>query len=170
MSGKSTFLRSIGMAAVAAQAGAVVCAESLRMSPLRVGASLRAVDSVQEGASRFFAEIKRIKLVVDLVKTRANDAPALYLLDEVLHGTNSDDRLRGARGITQSMLREPAIGLITTHDLAITKLAEESPRATNAHFQDHIEQGKMKFDYKLREGVVSKSNAVELMRMVGLDV
>ena len=168
MSGKSTLLRTIGTNAVLALAGAPVRARSLRLSPLQVGASIRIQDSLQAGASRFYAEITRLKEIVELTN---GPLPVLFLLDEILHGTNSHDRKIGAEGLVKGLLDRGAIGLVTTHDLALTQIAEELvPRVANVHFEDHLEAGKMTFDYLLRPGILEKSNALELMRSVGLDV
>jgi len=168
MSGKSTLLRSVGVAAVLAQAGAPVCAERLRMAPLQVGASIRIQDSLQEGTSRFYAEILRLRQIVDL----AGGTPAvLFLLDEILHGTNSHDRAIGAEAVVRGLLARRAVGLVTTHDLALARVADAlAPRAANVHFVDHVVAGRVEFDYRLRAGVVTRSNALELMRAVGLDV
>jgi DNA mismatch repair ATPase MutS len=168
MSGKSTLLRAVGLNTVLAQAGAPVRALGLRLSPLAVGASLRTLDSLQDGRSRFYAEITRLREVTDLTN---GAIPALFLLDELLSGTNSHDRRIGAEGIVASLVNRGAIGLVTTHDLALAHIADTlAPRARNVHFEDHIEDGHITFDYKLREGVVERSNALELMRAVGLDV
>jgi hypothetical protein len=168
MSGKSTLLRTIGTNTVLALAGAPVRARRLRLSPLQVGASIRNQDSLQAGASRFYAEITRLRQIVELTK---GELPVLFLLDEILHGTNSHDRRIGAEGVVRGLIGRGAIGLITTHDLALARIAEElAPRAANVHFEDHLEGGKMTFDYLLRPGVVQRSNALELMRSVGLEV
>jgi hypothetical protein len=168
MSGKSTLLRTVGINTVLAHAGGPVRARALRLSPLQVGASIRIQDSLQGGASRFYAEITRLRQIVGLTD---GDLPVLFLLDEILHGTNSHDRRIGAEGVVRGLIERDAIGLITTHDLALAKIAEElAPRAANVHFEDHLEDGKMTFDYLLRSGVVQRSNALELMRSVGLDV
>lgn len=168
MSGKSTLLRSVGVAAVLAQAGAPVCASALRMSPLEVGASLHVVDSLQTGTSHFYAEITRVRQVVDLAE---GGGALLFLLDEIFHGTNSHDRGIGAEAIVRALLDRGAIGLVTTHDLALTRVAEAlAPRVTNVHFEDHVEDGRIAFDYRMRKGVVTKSNAIALMRSVGLPV
>lgn len=168
MSGKSTLLRSVGTAVVLALAGAPVRAEALRLSPLGLGATLRIQDSLREGASRFYAEITRLKQVVDL----ADAAPPLcFLLDEVLSGTNSHDRRIGAESILRTLLGRGAIGLVTTHDLALAEIAETlAPRAVNVHFEDRIVDGRLVFDYRMRPGTVRGSNAIALMRAVGLDV
>jgi len=160
MSGKSTLLRAVGVNTLLALAGAPVRARSLRIGSLNAGASIRVTDSLQEGNSQFYAEITRIRHILDLPR------PALFLLDELLHGTNSHDRLIGSEGIIRALLARGAIGLVTTHDLALAGI----PGACNVHFEDRIENGKMIFDYRIREGVVEHSNALDLMRAVGLDV
>ena len=168
MSGKSTLLRTVGINAVLALAGAPVRASSLRLTPLVVGATLRIQDSLQEGRSRFYAEITRIR---ELADAASGPIPLLFLLDELLHGTNSHDRLVGSAGVLRSLLDRGAIGLITTHDLALTAIARDlSPRATNVHFEDRFEGGEIQFDYRMKDGPVTRSNAIALMRAVGLDV
>jgi hypothetical protein len=168
MSGKSTLLRTVGVNAVLAFAGAPVRARRLRLSPLALGASIRVTDSLQTGVSRFYAEIKRLRQLVDLT---GRDAALLFLLDEFLHGTNSHDRRIGAEAIVRGLVERQAIGLVTTHDLALAHIADElAPRAINVHFEDHLEDGRMTFDFTLRPGVVHKSNALELMRSLGLEV
>jgi DNA mismatch repair ATPase MutS len=167
MSGKSTLLRSVGVNAVLAQAGSVVRAQHLRMSPLVIGASIRINDSLQEGSSRFYAEVTRVKTIVELA---SSGKPMLFLLDEIFNGTNSHDRRIGAEAVLKKLVATGAIGLVTTHDLALARLAEALPTARNVHFEDHLQNGVMAFDYRLKPGVVEKSNALELMRAVGLDV
>lgn len=170
MSGKSTLLRSVGVAAAMAQAGAPVRARRLRLSPLAAGASLRIVDSLQTGTSHFYAELVRLRRITELARVEAG-APLLFLLDEVLHGTNSHDRRIGAEAIVRDLLERGAVGLVTTHDLALAKIADElTPRVRNLHFADRLEAGRLEFDYLLRPGVVERSNALDLMREVGLDV
>ncbi|MFO7567063.1 MAG: DNA mismatch repair protein MutS [Enhygromyxa sp.] len=167
MSGKSTFLRTVGCNVVLALAGAPVRARALRVSPLHIGATLRVQDSLREGASRFWAELTRLRTVTEL----AAAGPTLFLLDEIFHGTNSHDRRIGAEALLRSLLERGAIGLLTTHDLALAKAAEAlAPAATNVHFEDELREGELVFDYRMRPGVVQKSNALALMRSVGLDV
>jgi DNA mismatch repair ATPase MutS len=167
MSGKSTLLRSIGLNTVLAWAGGPVAARELRVSALQVGASIRVLDSLQENRSRFFAEITRIRNIAELAGKR----PALFLLDELLGGTNSHDRRIGASGIVRALVKAGAIGLITTHDLALADIERDlGAAAANVHFDDQIVDGRMEFDYRLRPGVVTRSNALELMRAVGLEV
>jgi predicted ATPase len=168
MSGKSTFLRAIGLNTALAWAGGPVCATSLRISRLHLGASIRVTDSVLDNRSRFFAEILRIKQIVDLARTSKS---ALFLLDELLSGTNSHDRQIGAAAIVRKLVDYGGLGAITTHDLALAHIEEElGGRASNAHFDDRIVNGEMIFDYHLRDGIVTHSNALALMRSVGLDV
>lgn len=165
MSGKSTLLRTIGINTVLALAGAPVHAKRMRISQLTLGASIRTVDSLEEGHSRFMAEILRLKQVLELA------APALFLLDELLHGTNSHDRAIGSEGLVRALLDRGDIGLVTTHDLALSRVADElAPIAANVHFEDRLEGGQLIFDYRIRPGVVQRSNALDLMRAVGLDV
>lgn len=168
MSGKSTLLRSVGTAVVMAHAGAPVRAARLRLEPLALGASIATHDSLQEGSSRFYAEITRLRQVLDLT---AGERTVLFLLDELLSGTNSHDRRIGAEALVRSLVDRGAIGLFTTHDLALARIAEGlAPRAANVHFQDELRDGRMHFDYVMRPGVVERSNALALMRAVGLDV
>lgn len=167
MSGKSTLLRTVGVNAVLALAGAPVRARSLRLSVFAVGASMRIHDSLQAGTSRFYAEVLRIRQLVGI----SENGLLLFLLDELLHGTNSHDRRIGAGAVLRSLLERGAIGFATTHDLALADIAGElAPRAANVHFEDQIRDGQITFDYRMRPGIVAKSNALELMRSVGLDV
>jgi DNA mismatch repair ATPase MutS len=194
MSGKSTLLRTVGASTVLALAGAPVPATRLRLSHLRVGASLRTVDSLQAGVSRFFAEIKRLREVVALAES---SRLTLFLLDEILHGTNSQDRFAGAAAITRTLVARQAVGLVTTHDLTLAKIVDSLdaapspsqvasvasvpsvpsvpsvasvPVAINVHFEDVITADQLTFDYKLRPGVVTRGNALALMKLVGLPV
>jgi len=167
MSGKSTLLRIVGINTVLAMMGAPVRARHLRLAPLQVGASIRINDSLQEGHSRFYAEILRIRQLLALAAT---SPPLLALLDELLQGTNSQDRRVGAQGVVSALLRLGAIGLVSTHDLALTDLCAAQGSLTNVHFQDEILHGQMRFDFRLHPGVLTRSNGVELMRLIGLEV
>ena len=168
MSGKSTLLRAVGVNLVLAQAGGPVSAREVSLSPLAMGASFRPQDSLQHGQSRFYAEIARLRRTVDLLEA---GRPVLFLLDELLSGTNSFDRALGARAIVEHLVQRGAIGLLTTHDLALASIADAlAPAMANVHFEDTLEDGELRFDYRLRPGVVERSNAVELMRAVGLPV
>ena len=168
MSGKSTLLRTVGVNAVLALAGAPVRARRLRLTPLAIGASIRVMDSLQAGTSRFYAEVTRLRGIVD----RTNgELPVLFLIDEMLHGTNSHDRRIGAEAVVRGLIERGGIGMVTTHDLALSRMVDAMPgRGVNVHFEDHLEDGRMTFDYALRDGVVTRSNALALMRSVGLDV
>jgi hypothetical protein len=166
MSGKSTLLRAVGINTVLAMAGAPVCAARLELTPLTVGASIHVSDSLQEGSSRFYAEITRLRQLFE-----PGALPLLFLLDELLQGTNSTDRRIGAQGVVRALLERGAIGLVSTHDLQLTDgNALRQGALMNVHFEDHLEAGKLAFDFKLREGVVTKSNGIELMRAIGLEV
>jgi hypothetical protein len=168
MSGKSTLLRAIGVNIVLAMAGAPVRARRIRLSALQVGASIRVNDSLQQGTSRFYTEIKRLRALVDLA---GGELALFFLLDELLQGTNSADRRVGAEGLLRELAGKGAMGLVTTHDLALAEMAAAlEGHIRNVHFQDYLEDGKMRFDYKLRDGVVAKSNGLELMRSIGLQV
>lgn len=169
MSGKSTWLRTVGTNAVLAQAGAPVRAKRLRLTPLAIGGTLRVHDSLQAGRSRFYAEILRLKQLVEMA---GQDPPLLFLVDEILHGTNSLDRLQGAEAVVRALIGRGAIGLFTTHDLALAEVAGRlAPSAENVHFADQVDaDGRLAFDYRMRPGVVRQSNALALMRAVGLDV
>ena len=170
MSGKSTWLRTLGVNAVLAQAGAPVRARRFRLSPLAIGGTLGVHDSLQAGRSRFYAEILRLRQLVDLAGRPS--PPLFFLIDEVLHGTNSADRLVGAEAVVRALVDRGAIGLFTTHDLSLAEVADRlGPIATNVHFADHVgPDGRLAFDYTMRPGVVRQSNALALMRAVGLDV
>jgi hypothetical protein len=168
MAGKSTFLRGIGVNAVLAQCGAPVRAASLKLSPLQVTASICVLDSLEGGISRFYAEIRRLKQIMDLT---GGAVPVLFLLDELLSGTNSHDRLIGTRSFITKLVARGAVGLVSTHDLSLTAIPQEiGSKANNGHFKDHMKEGLLHFDYKLYPGIVQTSNALALMRSIGLDV
>ncbi len=166
MSGKSTLLRTVGINTILAMAGAPVCAKRLRLTPLQVGASIRVNDSLHEGRSRFYAEITRLRQLFE-----PYELALLFLLDELLQGTNSADRRVGAQGVIHALLARGAIGLVSTHDLALTDVVDAARGGSvNVHFQDELRDGKLYFDFKLHPGVVTKSNGIELMRSIGLEV
>jgi MutS domain V len=168
MAGKSTFLRAIGVNAVLAHCGAPVRARRLRMSPLHVAASICILDSLADGMSRFYAEIHRLKLIGDLAQ---GPVPVLFLLDELLSGTNSHDRLIGAQFVIEHLLEHAAIGVASTHDLALAQIPTGfGERAANFHFEDRLDGDRLVFDYKLKPGIVQTSNALKLMRAIGLGV
>ncbi len=167
MSGKSTFLRTVGINTVLAMAGAPIRGKSLELSALALGTRIRSGDSLREGRSNFYTEILHIRRVFELLKE--SKAPLLFLFDELLEGTNSHDRRIGAQSLLEALLKQGAIGVVTTHDLALTEIgASLDASLRNMHFEDQVVDGKMVFDYQLRDGIVTKSNALELMRLVGL--
>jgi hypothetical protein len=169
MSGKSTLMRTVGVNTVLAMCGAPVRAKRLRLTPLQIGASLLVNDSLQEGHSRFYAEIEKLGRICALAES--GGAGVMFLLDELLQGTNSKDRLVGAEGVVRALVEAGAIGVVTTHDLALAEMDGIAAGAMrNMHFQDQIVDGEMRFDFALREGVAMKSNGVELMRLIGLKV
>lgn len=168
MSGKSTFLRAMGLAAVMAFAGAPVAARSLRLSRAAVCTSIRISDSLASGVSHFYAELNKLKAVVD---TASGELPAFFLLDEILHGTNSRERRIGARWVLSELLQRSAIGVVTTHDMALCQLSDAlMARVSQFHFRESVTNGEMTFDYKLRPGPVTEGNALRLMRLLGLEV
>jgi DNA mismatch repair ATPase MutS len=174
MSGKSTLLRAVGLNAVLAQAGAPVCASALTLPPVEVQTSIRVQDSLELGLSYFMAALARLKQIVDAAgrqRAQANAAAPrlLYLLDEVLQGTNSVERGIAVRAVAQHLLAAGAIGAMTTHDLA---LAGEEPLRSAAllvHFTEHVhDDGTMTFDYRLRPGLATSTNALRLMQAIGI--
>jgi DNA mismatch repair ATPase MutS len=168
MAGKSTLLRSVGSNVALAHAGAPVRAQAMTLTPLQLGASMRIVDSLHEGASHLYAEIRRFRAIVDLCD---GDRPVLFLLDEILHGTNSSDRRAGGAAVIGTLVERGGLGLVTTHDLALAKIADDlGPAGANVHFVDHMEDGELAFDYTLRDGPVQRGNALALMRAIGLEV
>jgi DNA mismatch repair ATPase MutS len=175
MAGKSTLLRAVGASAVLALAGGYVSARAFSLPPLRIRASMRVADSLQRGASYFQAELARLRTVVE--DADDEDAPPiLFLLDELLRGTNAKARHKGARAVLLHLLARRGMGLVATHDIALSELEEElahdagGMRVTNVHFTDVFEGGEMRFDYRLRPGVVRTSNALRLLKMAGIDV
>lgn len=168
MAGKSTFIRCVGINVVLAQAGAPARARKLTLSRLAVAASICILDSLQGGLSRFYAEILRLKKIDEMSR---DTIPVLFLLDELLSGTNSHDRRIGTESFVRQLVSRGAIGLITTHDLALAKIADEmAGHAANFHFSDQLVDGKLRFDYKLTPGIVQTANALKLMRSIGLEV
>lgn len=168
MSGKSTLLRTVGINVVLAMAGAPVRAKAMRLCAMALGTRIRSTDSLQEGRSNFYTEILRIRQVAALSE---KDGPLLFLFDELLEGTNSHDRQIGSEALLCALLERDVVGMVTTHDLALTRIqATLDGNVRNVHFEDQIVNGEMSFDYKLREGIVPKSNALDLMRWIGLRV
>lgn len=165
MSGKSTFLRAIGMNAVLAYMGAPVRSAKLRLSPLAIGAAIRLQDSVVDGRSHFLAEMQRLRRMIET----AGHGPLLFLADEIMGGTNSHDRRIATEWVVRAFILRGAIGAISTHDLALTEIAMNGLPGRNVYFEDSGESGTLSFDYKLRQGVLSRSNALNIARMLGID-
>jgi MutS domain V len=167
MSGKSTLLRAAGLNATLAWMGAPVRASQLRISPVQVCASIRIEDSLLDGASRFYAEVQRLKAVLDLARS---GAPVLFLIDELFAGTNSADRRVAAEAVIRALLEHQAIGLVTSHDLALSEIGEmQELKGANVHFTDlATTDGPMMFDYRIHRGRLNHGNALKIIRLVGL--
>lgn len=172
MAGKSTFLRTMGLNMVLALAGAVVSARRLRVSPARVFSAMRTQDNLAESTSSFYAELKRLKLLLELSNSESEEAlPVFYLLDEILKGTNSLDRHRGARALLLQLHRRRAAGLISTHDLELADLETEWPgQVRNFSFNSTFSEGQIHFDYHLTPGACRAFNASQLMQLMGIAV
>ena len=169
MSGKSTLLRTVGINAILALSGAPVCAAKLRISSFAIGTAMRFQDSLEHGSSYFLAVIVRLRSIMELLEVE--ERPLLFLIDEILQGTNSHDRLIGAEALIRKLVAGGALGIVTTHDLELTRIVDGlGKRATNVHFVDEVIDGEIRFNYKMRPGVVKTSNALSLMRKMGLDV
>lgn len=167
MSGKSTFLRTVGINLVMAQMGGVVCGKSLVCAPCQVFTSMRTQDSLEENTSSFYAELKRLRLLLELSE-QASTVPVFYLLDEILKGTNSKDRHSGAEAIIKQLHPLAASGMVSTHDLELGEWADGVEYVQNAHFKSDVVDGQLNFDYKLQNGICQRFNAAELMRMMGI--
>lgn len=167
MSGKSTLLRAVGLNATLAWMGAPVYAKRLRLSRLQVCASIRIQDSLLDGSSRFYAEVQRLKAMLDLEK---DGKPVLFLIDELFGGTNSADRRVAAEAVIRSLVEHQGIGLVTTHDLALSEIGEmKDLKGMNVHFTDlPTADGQLKFDYRIRSGRLDHGNALKIVKMVGL--
>jgi hypothetical protein len=168
MSGKSTLLRSIGVAFALAYSGGPVCATRFELGSVRLATSLRIRDSLEEGVSHFYAELQKLKAVLDAT---SQPLPVLFLLDEILHGTNSRERQIGARWIMSELLQRGALGAVSTHDMVLCRLSPElMSHVRLVHLREDVQGQEMTFDYRLREGPVSEGNALRLMRRIGLPV
>jgi hypothetical protein len=169
MSGKTTLLRAMGLNAVMAQAGLPVCAQAMTSSELAVVTSMRVKDSLERGVSYFYAEVQRMKKVLDAAA--AAKGRALFLVDELLLGTNTRERQVASREVVRLFLATGACGAVTTHDLSLTELAgQPGANVRNVHFQDQLTDGKMSFDYRLREGVVEGTNALRVLELAGIAI
>jgi len=168
MAGKSTFLRSVGLAMVMGHAGAPVCATSARFSHMQVMSSMRIADNLEESTSTFYAELKKLKSIIDAVNA---NQPVLLLLDEILRGTNSGDRHTGSTALIQQLIRHKAVGLIATHDLALANLSKEyQEHIHNYHFDVQVAGEELYFDYQLKQGVCQSLNASILMKKIGIEM
>ena len=167
MSGKSTLLRTAGINLVLAYAGAPVCAHSFRASFMSINTCMRVSDNLGENISSFYAELLRIKRIVQEAETGKR---VFFLLDEVFKGTNSLDRHTGARVLIKKLSQTNSLGLVSTHDLELCDLAQENKRVANYHFQEYYQEGKIYFDYKLRPGPSTTRNALFLMQLAGIEV
>ena len=169
MSGKSTFLRTIGINICLAQAGGPVCAQQFSWTWLRLFCCIRVTDSLAEGLSYFYAEVKRLKVVLDAV-TKKDDHPVLFLIDEIYKGTNNRERLGGSQAFIQALQTGNGLGLLTTHDLELAQLDTNGSRVSNVHFQESVENGQLLFDYKLKSGPCPTTNALRIMEQEGLPI
>lgn len=169
MSGKSTFLRTVGINVCLAQAGGPVCAESLSWSWLRIRTCIRVGDRLEEGLSYFYAEVKRLKSLL-VAMTDRDKAPVLFLIDEIFKGTNNRERLLGSEAFIRELTIGQGLGLVTTHDLELANLEQESANLTNVHFQETLGDKELQFDYRLRPGPCPTTNALRIMAMEGLPV
>jgi DNA mismatch repair ATPase MutS len=168
MAGKSTFLRSIGVNIVLAMMGAPVCAKSFHLYPTKVMSSMRIADNLEESTSTFYAELKKLKTIIEAVNR--NDK-IFILLDEILRGTNSLDRYTGSKALIKQLIHHKAVGMIATHDLELAKLSEEFPaNIHNYHFDVQVSNDELYFDYKLKEGVCQSMNASILMKKIGIEL
>ncbi len=167
MAGKSTFLRTTGVNAVLALAGAPVCADIFEISPLKISTSMETSDSLDKHLSLFYAELQRLKMILDSI---SNKEPHFFLIDEMLKGTNALDRQKGSIILIKQLLRLHSNGIIATHDLELTKLETEDEKIINYHFDGTIKEDKLLFDYKLKRGTCESFNALVLMKRMGIDL
>ena len=167
MAGKSTFLRAVGINMVLGSMGAPVNASAMKFSPLAVMSSMRIKDNLEESTSTFYAELKKLKTIIDAVK---KNKPVFILLDEILRGTNSHDRHTGSKALIRQLLADQAIGLVATHDLELASLSEEYPGVHNYHFDVQVKAEELYFDYKLKPGICTSLNASILMRKIGIEI
>ncbi|MEO6000801.1 MAG: hypothetical protein ABIN89_28395 [Chitinophagaceae bacterium] len=168
MAGKSTFLRSVGVNIVLAMMGAPVCAKNFTVSNMRVISSMRIADNLEENTSTFYAELKKLKYIIEAVN---NQEKVFLLLDEILRGTNSLDRQQGSKALIRQLIRHKAVGMLATHDLDLANLVEEYPtNIHNYHFDVQVDNEELYFDYKLKEGVCQSLNASILMKKIGIEL
>lgn len=173
MAGKSTFLRTVGVNMVLAMAGAPVCAAQFDISPVRLLTSMQTSDSLDKHLSLFYAELQRLKMILDGIKDQADPEgqgfPVFFMIDEMLKGTNALDRQKGSIVLVKQLEKLAATGIVATHDLELTKL-ESDDGIVNYHFDGYVEGDKLLFDYKLKRGICESFNAVVLMKKIGIDL
>jgi DNA mismatch repair ATPase MutS len=169
MSGKSTFLRTLGINLCLAYAGAPVCATALQCGLMRVFTCINVSDSVTDGISYFYAEVKRLKALLQAL-SMPSETPLLFLIDEIFRGTNNRERLIGSQSFIEALSGGNGVGLVSTHDLELVTLAESMPTIHNYHFRETIVDGRMAFDYELRPGPCPTTNALTIMQLEGLPV
>jgi DNA mismatch repair ATPase MutS len=167
MSGKSTFLRTVGVNAVLAGMGGSVCADSMQIGDFSLFTSMRTTDSLEQHVSSFYAELERISQLIEQLK---QGLPTLFLLDELLKGTNSQDRHLGSSTLIRQLHQGPAFGIISTHDLSLGELSQHHQDIDNFSFNSELRAGKLSFDYKLQHGLCKSFNASELMAQMGIDI
>jgi hypothetical protein len=170
MSGKSSFLRTIGINLVLAYCGSVVNAASLQVGLFRVFTCIQVADSVVDGISYFYAEVKRLKALLAALDTSDEDVPLFFLIDEIFRGTNNRERLIGSRAYIRALSAGHCVGLIATHDLELVQFADAIPQTSNYHFREEVKNGRMTFDYTLRPGPSPTTNALKIMALEGLPV
>ncbi len=168
MSGKSTFIRTLGINLSLAYAGSVVSAESLNVSLFRLYTCIKVSDSVIDGISYFYAEVKRLKELLDEIET--SGFPVFFLIDEIFRGTNNVERLKGSSAFIKKLAETNAVGVLATHDLELVKLADVISKVKNYHFKEEIKNNKMFFDYILNEGPCPTTNALKIMKLEGLPI
>jgi DNA mismatch repair ATPase MutS len=168
MAGKSTFLRSVGVNIVLAQMGSPVCAGWFLLSPVQLVSSMRIADNLAENTSTFYAELKKLRTIIELVKAHQ---PVFILLDEILRGTNSYDRHKGSAALIKQLIKEEAVAVIATHDVELAGMQEAYPAPIdNYHFDVEVEGEELYFDYKLKGGVCKSLNASILMKKIGIEI
>jgi DNA mismatch repair ATPase MutS len=167
MAGKSTFLRTVGVNAVLALSGAPVCADSFQISNFQVFTSMRTKDNLEENISSFYAELLRLKMLLEQID---EETPVLFLLDEILKGTNSADRHIGAESLILQLNKMNAFGLVSTHDLELGNLEKSNNQITNYNFSSSISGKEIVFDYKLQDGICKSTNASQLMAKIGIQI
>jgi DNA mismatch repair ATPase MutS len=170
MSGKSTFLRTTGVNLLLAFSGAPVNADEMRLVLLRLFTCIQVSDSLSDGFSYFYAEVRRLKSLLNLLEEAQTGVPVFYLIDEIFRGTNNRERRIGSQSFVRALARLPGSGVISTHDLELVKLADGNQRILNYHFRDDVLDGRMIFDYKLRPGPSPSTNALKIMKNEGLPV